>query len=138
MKVEARIFELLTIFFFVVAIAYGVFTSLDDKGIEWAGLTALVLGGGLLLIIGSYLRFVARRLDTRPEDYDDAEISDGSGDMGFFSPHSWWPILIAFAGGIFAIGFALWLPWLFIVGIAFLLIASAGMVFEYHLGAERH
>ncbi len=109
MKVEARIFELLTIFFIVIAIAYGVFTHFDEQGIEWAGLTALVLGGGLLLIIGTYLRFVARRLDTRPEDYDDAEISDGAGDLGFFSPHSWWPVLIAFGGAIFAIGFALWL-----------------------------
>ena len=102
MKVEARIFELLTIFFLVIAVIYGIFTHLDSQGIEWAGLTALVLGAGLLLIIGTYLRFVARRLDTRPEDYDDAEISDGSGDLGFFSPHSWWPVLIAFAGGIFA------------------------------------
>lgn len=138
MKVEARIFELLTIFFIVIAIAYGIFTHFDDQGIEWAGLTALVLGGGLLLIIGTYLRFVARRLDTRPEDYEDAEISDGSGDLGFFSPHSWWPVLIAFGGGIFAIGFALWLIWLFVVGVVFILIAAGGMVFEYHVGAERH
>lgn len=137
MKVEARIFELITVFFLLIAIVYGVFTALDDQ-IEWAGLTAMVLASGLALIIGTYFRFVARRLDTRPEDYEDAEVSDGSGDLGFFSPHSWWPILVAFSAGVFAIGFALWLPWLFIIAIVFLILAAAGLVFEYHLGPERH
>jgi|SRR5699024_10569384 len=137
MKVEARIFELITVFFIIIAIVYGVFTAIDGE-LEWAGLTAMVLGAGLSLIIGTYFRFVARRLDTRPEDYEDAEISDGSGDLGFFSPHSWWPILVAFAAGVFAIGFALWLPWLFIIAIVFTILAAMGLVFEYHVGPERH
>ncbi|WP_182346933.1 cytochrome c oxidase subunit 4 [Tomitella gaofuii] len=137
MKVEARIFELVTVFFIIIAIVYGVFTAIDGE-LEWAGLTAMVLAAGLAMIIGTYFRFVARRLDTRPEDYEDAEISDGSGDLGFFSPHSWWPILVAFSAGIFAIGFALWLPWLFIFAIVLILMAAAGLVFEYHVGPERH
>ena len=49
----------------------------------------------MALIIGTFFRFIARRLDTRPEDYDDAEVADGAGELGFFSPHSWWPLLIA-------------------------------------------
>lgn len=138
MKTEARIFELITVFFVVIAIIYGVFTAMSDSGLEWAGMTAMVLAAGLSLIIGTYFRFVARRLDTRPEDYEDAEVSDGSGDLGFFSPHSWWPILLAFAAGIFAIGFALWLPWLFIIAIVFIIMAACGLVFEYHMGPERH
>lgn len=138
MKVEARIFELLTIFMIVVAIVYGIFTHFDSQGIEWAGLTAMVLAAGLLMIVGTYFRFVARRLDTRPEDYDDAEISDGSGDLGFFSPHSWWPVLVAFGGAVFAIGFALWLVWLFVFAVFVILVAAAGLVFEYHVGPERH
>eukprot|EP01133_Synstelium_polycarpum_P027027 gene27027-32551_t len=77
MKIEAKLFEILTMFFILVAIIYGVFTALSRTGIEWAGLTAIVLSAGLTLIVGTYFRFVARRLDTRPEDYDDAEISDG-------------------------------------------------------------
>ncbi len=81
MNLEAKIFELVTVFFVLVAIVYGTFTGLSDKGIEWAGLTALVLSAGLTLIIGTYFRFVARRLDTRPEDFEDAEISDGAGDL---------------------------------------------------------
>ncbi|GAA4818009.1 cytochrome c oxidase subunit 4 [Tomitella cavernea] len=137
MKVEARIFELVTVFFIIIAIVYGIFTAVEGE-LEWAGLTAMVLAAGLAMIIGTYFRFVARRLDTRPEDYEDAEISDGSGDLGFFSPHSWWPILVAFSAGIFAIGFALWLPWLFIFAIVLILMAAAGLVFEYHVGPERH
>ncbi len=137
MKVEARIFELITVFFIIIAIVYGVFTAIDNE-LEWAGMTAMVLAAGLSLIVGTYFRFVARRLDTRPEDYEEAEVSDGSGDLGFFSPHSWWPILVAFSAGVFAIGFALWLPWLFIIAAIFLIFAAAGLVFEYYVGPERH
>ena len=71
---------------------------------------------GLTLIIGTFFRFVARRLDTRPEDYEDAEISDGAGELGFFSPHSWWPIMIALSASVTAVGVALWLPWLIVAG----------------------
>ncbi|SRR5690625_3070715 len=138
MKIEARIFELLTVFFIVLAVIYAVFTGLDNRKTEWVGVVAVLLAGGLVFIIGTYFRFVARRIDTRPEDYDEAEISDGAGDLGFFSPHSWWPVLMAFALAFFAIGFALWLIFLIVFGIVFALIAIAGLVFEYYVGAERH
>lgn len=78
MKIEARIFELLTVFFVIVGIVYGFFTAQSRTGVEWAGTTAIVLTAGLSLIIGTYFRFVARRLDLRPEDYEDAEIVDGA------------------------------------------------------------
>ena len=73
MHIEARLFEILTAFFVVAAIVYGVLTALfEPYGIEWAGTTALVLSAGLAMITGTFFRFVARRLDTRPEDYEDA------------------------------------------------------------------
>ena len=98
MHIEARLFEFLTAFFALAAVVYGVLTAMfADGGIEWAGVTALVMTTGLTLITGTFFRFVARRLDTRPEDYEDAEISDGAGELGFYSPHSWWPIMIALA-----------------------------------------
>ena len=139
MHIEARIFELLTAFFVISSIAYGVLTAMfATGGIEWAGLTALVLSGGLSLITGTFFRFVARRLDTRPEDYEDAEISDGAGELGFFSPHSWWPILIALSGSVTAVGLALWLPWLIVAGVVLVLGSVSGLVFEYYLGPEKH
>ena len=93
---------------------------------------------GLSLIIGTFFRFIARRLDTRPEDYNEADISDGAGELGFFSPHSWWPILIALAFSTAAVGAALWLPWLIATGIVCVLAAVSGFVFEYYIGPEKH
>ena len=81
---------------------------------------------------------MARRLDTRPEDYPDADIADGAGELGFFSPHSWWPILIALAFSVAAVGAALWLPWLIAAGIVMVLGAVSGLVFEYYVGPEKH
>jgi hypothetical protein len=139
MHIEARLFEFLTAFFLLSSIVYGVLTAMfATGGIEWAGTTALVLTTGLTLITGTFFRFVARRLDTRPEDYEDAEISDGAGELGFYSPHSWWPIVIALSASVAAVGIALWLPWLIVSGVVFVLASSAGLVFEYYTGAEKH
>jgi preprotein translocase subunit SecG len=132
MRVESRIFELLTVFFFVLAIIYGVFSR------EPVGITALSLSGGLTLIIGTYFRFVARRLALRPEDYGDAEVSDGSGDLGFFSPGSYWPIGLAAAAGMTALAIAFYAWWFIIIALVVVVIMAAGLVFEYHLGPERH
>ncbi|MCV7175064.1 cytochrome c oxidase subunit 4 [Mycolicibacterium sphagni] len=139
MHIEARLFEILTGFFVLAAIVYGVLTAVFQYGgIEWAGTTALVLTAGLSLITGTFFRFVARRLDTRPEDYEEAEISDGAGELGFYAPHSWWPILIALSFSTAAVGAALWLPWLIAAGVVFVIAAVCGLVFEYYIGPEKH
>ncbi|OBF06770.1 MULTISPECIES: cytochrome c oxidase subunit 4 [unclassified Mycobacterium] len=139
MHIEARLFEFVAGFFILVAVLYGVLTALfATGGEEWAGTTALALTGGLALIVATFFRFVARRIDTRPEDYEGAEISDGAGELGFFSPHSWWPILIALSGSVTAVGIALWLPWLITAGVMFILASVAGLVFEYYVGPEKH
>ncbi len=138
MKIEAKLFEILTVFFIFISIVYGVFTAMSRTGIEWAGVTALVLSAGLCVIIGTYFRFVARRLDTRPEDYEEAEISDGAGDLGFFSPGSFWPILVAGAAAFTAVALAFFQWWMIIVGAVLIIAAAAGMVFEYHIGPEKH
>ena len=148
MKIEARLFEIIAAFFLVAAGLYGWLTATDAKiakewtgttgGEEWAGTTALALTAGLAFIIATFVRFVARRLETRPEDYEGAEISDGAGELGFFSPHSWWPILLALSGSVAATGIALWLPWLIVAGVVFILASAAGLVFEYYIGPEKH
>jgi Cytochrome c oxidase subunit IV len=140
MHIEARLFEFIAAFFVASAVLYGVLTAQFQRpgGVEWAGTTALALTGGMALIVATFFRFVARRLDTRPEDYEGAEISDGAGELGFFSPHSWWPILIALSGSVAATGIALWLPWLIVAGVVFILSSAAGLVFEYYVGPEKH
>ncbi|EKF23330.1 cytochrome c oxidase subunit IV family protein [Mycolicibacterium hassiacum DSM 44199] len=139
MHIEARLFEFLTAFFVLAAIVYGVLTHLfGPGGVEWAGTTALVMTAGLSLISGTFFRFVARRLDTRPEDYEDAEISDGAGELGFYAPRSWWPILVAGAASVTAVGVALWLPWLIVAGVCLVIAAVSGLTFEFYTGPEKH
>ncbi len=139
MHIEARLFEFLTAFFVLSAVVYAVLTAMfAHGGVEWAGVTALVMTSGLTLITGTFFRFVARRLDTRPEDYEDAEISDGAGELGFYSPHSWWPLFIALSASVTAVGVAMWLPWLIAAGACFVLATAAGLVFEYYTGPEKH
>ena len=67
---------------------------------------ALVLSGGLLGLSGSFFWFVSRRIDARPEDRKDAEIADGAGELGFFSPGSYWPVALAVGAVMTAVGFA--------------------------------
>ncbi len=128
MKVEARIFEIVTAFFFISAVVYGLWSA------EPIGTTALTLTGGLTLIVGTYFRFVARRVRMRPEDNAEAEISDGAGELGFFSPGSYWPITIALAATLagYALAFGQW--WLLGLSVVAVLMAVAGLVFEYHVG----
>jgi hypothetical protein len=138
MRIEARLFELLTGLFILATIVYGVLTKVFSHHLEWAGTTALALTAGLTLIIGTFFRFISRRVDIRPEDYENADIADGAGELGFFPPHSWWPILISASFSTAAIGAALWLPWLIFAGICFVLASVCGLVFEYYIGPEKH
>jgi hypothetical protein len=132
MKVESRIFEIITAFFFLAAIVYAVLSQ------EPVGIVALFLTGGLSLIIGTYFRFVSRRLEERPEDNPEAEISDGAGDVGFFSPGSYWPIGVAAAAALTGVAIAFWHVWLLVIGGVLLLLAVGGLVFEYHIRPSEH
>lgn len=133
MKVEARIFDIVTAFAFFIAIVYGVLTGMmTDDGVEPIGLVALILTGALALLVGSYFRFVARRIEVRPEDNEEAEVSDGAGELGFFSPGSYWPIALAACAALAGISLAFFQIWLLILAVIALLIAVGGLVFEYH------
>jgi hypothetical protein len=131
-KTESRIFEILTIFFFVVAIIYLVIAK------EPAGTAALFLTGGLSLIVGTYFRFVSRRLELRPEDNPGAEVSDGAGDVGFFSPGSYWPFGLALSVALVAISLAYMYFWALTISGVILLISIGGLVFEYHIRPSEH
>ncbi|AWH95136.1 cytochrome c oxidase subunit 4 [Dietzia psychralcaliphila] len=138
MNATVRIFDGLVVFLAFLAIAYTYLTGTSRTGIEWVGSTALVLSAGLCLLIGGYLRFVARRINTLPEDYEEAEISDGAGELGFFSPHSFWPFFIAFSILIVGFGAAFWNWWVLLGGAVALIITACALVFEYHWGQEKH
>lgn len=137
MKKEAQIFLIIAAFAFVMAAVYWVWAVLDpDFGgkPEPVGIVALVLTGGLAFLAGSYLQFVSRRIEPRPEDREDAEISDGAGELGFFSPGSYWPISMAATAALAALALAFFHIWLLVMALVALLITIGGLVFEYHTG----
>lgn len=138
MKVESRIFEGIAVFFLVVGVVYTVATHFYYTGIEWAGVACLFFTAALSMLVGTYFRFVSRRVEIRPEDYDDAEIEDGAGELGFFSPHSYWPIMIATGASLFAIGFATGNFWFCIAVAVGIVGAVTGLVMEYYVGPEKH
>ncbi|MGI8879998.1 MAG: cytochrome c oxidase subunit 4 [Jatrophihabitans sp.] len=135
MRIESRIFLLVAVFCFVLAAVYGFWT---DKGpehaIEVVGVAGLILSGGLCFIIGTFFSFVARRIDARPEDRADAEIAEGAGELGFFSPGSYWPLGIALAATTTGAGLAFAQLWLVITGVVAVLGTTAGLLFEYYVG----
>lgn len=132
MKVESRIFEIIAIFFFAVAIVYVVLAK------EPAGSAALFLTGGLAILIGTYFRFVSRRVRQRPEDNPEAEVADGAGDVGFFPPGSYWPIAVAASAALVSIGLAFLYWWLVVIAGVLVLITVGGLVFEYYMKPSEH
>ncbi len=128
MKVEALIFNLITLFCFVAATVYGLWAR------EPIGTTALALSGGLTGLVGGFFWFVSRRIDPRPEDRKDAEIAEGAGELGFFPPASYWPFGLAVSAAIMGLGVGFWYVWLMAIGGAALLITIGGLLFEFYVG----
>ena len=131
MKVEGLLFAGGTAFFAVCGVIYWLTAE------EPVGTAGLAFTAALSFLIGYYLLFTGHRIDPRPEDRVDAEIADGAGELGFFSPHSWWPLALAASAAIVFLGIVFgW--WLFIVGAIFAGLAVIGLVFEYHRGEPAH
>jgi hypothetical protein len=131
-KVEALIFNMIAVFCIAAAVIYGVWSR------EPIGTTALALSAGLTALIGGFFWFVSRRIDARPEDRKDAEIADGAGELGFFSPASYWPFGLALSAGLMGLALAFWYPWLVVVAGCALLITIGGLLFEYYVGQNAH
>ncbi|UQX87253.1 cytochrome c oxidase subunit 4 [Jatrophihabitans telluris] len=134
MKLEARIFLWIALFCFVVSGVYAWWAWHDLGQVEWAGLAGLILSGGLLGLGGSFFWFVSRRIDARPEDRNDADIAEGAGELGFFSPGSYWPFGIALSALVTGFGMALAQFWLMGLGVVLILSTAGGLLFEYYVG----
>ncbi|MEA5455303.1 cytochrome c oxidase subunit 4 [Sinomonas sp. JGH33] len=133
MKIESWLFGTGVFFFVPVAVVYGFLTNWH----EWVGIMGMLLVGGLAGMIGSYLGVTARRVGTRPEDRDDAEIHEGAGEQGHFSPWSWWPLILGAAAAVGVLGIAVgW--WIFFIGAGIGIVALVGWVFEYSRGDHAH
>jgi Cytochrome c oxidase subunit IV len=131
MKVEGYLFLGCAVFFGGADIVYWYYSH------DPTGTTALALAVGLAFLTGFYVRFTGRRLPLRPEDDKEGEIYQGTGELGFFSPHSWWPLFLGIACATAALGVAIgW--WLFLIGMLSVVFAAIGFVFEYYRGHFAH
>lgn len=127
MKAEGLVFGFFALFLGVSATVYW-FTSYDPTGT-----TALAISSGLGVLIGGYLLFVAHRMEPRPQDLSDAEVADGTGELGHFSPSSYWPFFIAIAAALSLLGLIFGL-WLTIIAAAIMVGSVVGLVFEGYVG----
>lgn len=144
MKAETWMFLACTIFLVLVTPTYWFVTSaynpdgIPHHGGDWTGTAALIMCTLLLAMITAYLGLHANRMDDRPEDRNDAEISEGAGELGFFPPFSWWPLWTALCVAMisFATAMAAW--WLLVIAVVLGAIALSGWIFEYYRGEFKH
>ena len=137
MKTEYKIFSMVGAFCFAAAAVYGFWTYGQVGRIELVGTVALIISGLLCSMCGGFFWFVARRIDLRPEDRPDAEIYEGAGEVGFFSPGSYWPFGLALSAAIAAMGLVFWMWWLLALGMVMVVFAACGLLFEYYSGTRQ-
>ena len=131
MKVEGLVFVVVSVFFLIVTPIYW-FMSKDPTGT-----TALTLTFGLGALVSFYLLATSRKVHPRPEDRQDGEIEELTGEYGFFSPYSWWPLACAASAAVVFAGLVFgW--WLVIIGSAMAVVTVNGMVYEYYRGEHAH
>ncbi|WP_308208088.1 cytochrome c oxidase subunit 4 [Actinomadura madurae] len=124
------------VFFLATDVVYWLWSK------DWTGTTALGLSVGLAGLIGFYIHFTVRRLERANagplyEDDPEGDIADAAGELGFFSPHSWWPLFVGLSAAGVALGVVFgW--WLVILGTAAAILSVIGLVFEYYRGHFAH
>jgi hypothetical protein len=126
-------------FFLGIAVFYAIvdFVYFKLSG-EIVGSLAILLSTLLALLLGFYFLVIDRRTDGfLPEDDLEGEISDRAGELGFFSPHSWWPLLVGFFMTLAGLGVLLgW--WLTIMAVVGLLMSIFGFVMQYQRDKSSH
>lgn len=125
MKVNWQLFTGLALFYVIMTAIYWY------VGGEPVGIGGMLLAAGLAGMVGFYVWFTQRRIGViLPEDSFTAEIADGTGELGFYSPHSWWPLPVALSSCTMGLGLIIgW--WLTLIGVGALIISVIGMVTEY-------
>ena len=132
LSVEKWTFSAGIIFFLPMALIYGFWS-----GWEPVGTVALFLLVGLYGLSGLYLFLLASRVDPRPEDDPTSDVADHAGEMGVFSPHSWWPLVLGFAAAVCFAGLAVgW--WLLFIGVLIGAVGLVGHTYEFSRGQHAH
>jgi hypothetical protein len=139
MRTSINLFWIIAAFAAVACTAYTVWnvlsgsTNAGDGGrVEWVGTVGLALTAILAVFVAFYLsRSYRSQGGALPEDRLDASIDDGDPEMGFFSPWSWWPLVLASSAGLVFLGLAIG-PWIIAFGGGLFIIAIVGWVYEYY------
>jgi hypothetical protein len=142
MRQTAKLMYGLSLFLAVMAVVYFYATSqLNDsangQGAEWAGGTGLVLAFLLTLFLAVYFHLSNAKADIEPKDWEEAEIEDGAGVLGFFSASSGWPFIMAVSIVMMGYGIAFWLIWLILMGAAMLVWSTVMLNLQYGLPPEK-
>ena len=131
MRIEGLLFAMGAVFYAFIAGIYWYFSR------DQIGTTALALTGALAFLVAFYALYTAKRVYPRPEDRLDAEVEEADPEYGFFSPHSWWPLVLGFSTMVIAFGL-IFAVWLIVLGVFVLFVALIGWMFEYYRGAFAH
>lgn len=125
MKANWQLFTGLSAFYVLMTVVYWY------VGGEAVGITGMLLAACLAGMVGFYVWFTQKRIGTlMPADNLTAEISDGAGELGFYSPHSWWPLPVALAATAMGMGLIIgW--WLTLIAVTALFFGIIGWVTEY-------
>ena len=143
MKSSSKIMFGLTTFLGLIAVVYIIATVMvrDDaylQGAEWAGIVGLVLSAGLPAMLGGYIHITEKRTDILPEDWEEAEVEDKAGVLGFFSASSIWPFLMSVAVLVLGLGVIYLHWWLIVFGAAFLVFTAVMLNMQYNIPQEKH
>ena len=135
MRANQVIFAILSMFFGILAVVYAIWAMIVYHGeVEWVGVVGLSLVSVMALFIGFYLnRSFRSQGGELPEDRQDASIDDGDPELGFYSPYSWWPLVLALAAALGFLGIAVGV-WISFIGGAVFVVAIVGWVYEYYRG----
>jgi hypothetical protein len=125
MKANWQLFSGLAVFYFAMAVIY------YYVGGEAVGITGMILAGCLSGMVGFYIWFTQKRIGFDiPSDDLNGEIADDAGELGFYSPHSWWPLPVAFCATGIGVGLIVgW--WLVVIFLGALIFSIIGFVTEY-------
>ncbi|MGP9693701.1 cytochrome c oxidase subunit 4 [Brachybacterium sp. AOP25-B2-12] len=138
MRSTSRIFGILFLFFVIVGVVYGILGAMyAPMGIEPVGFAAILMGGGMALMIAAVTALNARSHKDRPEDDENAPVSADAGIQGSFAPYSWWPLYTAIACALVFLGVAAGF-WISALGVVVAIYGITGWVMEFSRGQHAH
>lgn len=143
MRPGAKVMFSIAAFLAVMSVVYVMATMRvqDDAylyGMEWAGGVALILSFVLALMLGAYIQFTTNRMDLLPEDFEEAEVEDAAGTLGFFSPSSIWPFAMSVSIAVLGFGIIFYFFWMIALGAVMLVWACTMLSLQYGLPKEKH